>query len=150
MKKSKLKLLDKNKTFCEAAQIILKEKLKRVNKSVKEFLKDESMENLHQTRIAVRRLRYNMEVFAECFEKKKFSIFYGIIEHMQASTGDKRDLDVLEENILKLSKEKEIVINPKIITGVKEKKSLLNESLRNEFCAFLKSKEMKEFNKLLN
>jgi CHAD domain-containing protein len=150
MKKTKIKRLPKIEVICNSAKIILKDKINRVNASVKDFLKDDSIENLHQVRIAIRRLRYNMEIFKKCFEKKKFLVFYNIIEQLQDNTGSKRDLDVFANNIIQLSVDNDISIDTRIISLVEEKKFILNESLKVAFKEYLKGRELKEFSKLLN
>lgn len=150
MKKTKIKRLPQNEIICESAKIILKDKIKRVNTSVKDFLKDDSVENLHQIRIAIRRLRYNMEIFKKCFEKKKFLVFYNLIELLQDSTGNKRDFDVLAKNIIQLTVENDISLDSRLISLIEEKKTILNENLKVEFKKYLKGKELKDFIILLN
>ena len=106
-------------------------------------------ENLHETRIAIRRLRYNMEIFISCFNKAKFIAFYQLVEQLQDMTGTKRDLDVLQENIKNIcSGENNFKFNS-ILDQVREKDKQLHESLILELMKFTHSKELKEFNKML-
>jgi CHAD domain-containing protein len=133
----------------ESALLILRQRVQCVTTSIKKYFDDESVENLHETRIALRRLRYNMEIFISCFDKAKFIAFYKLVEHLQDMTGTKRDLDVLIVNI------KNICIgdnNSKINSilekaGEQEKK--LKESLTLELMKFTHGKALKDFNKML-
>jgi CHAD domain-containing protein len=47
--------------------------------------------NLHQVRIAGKRLRYAMEVFAPCFDPPFRQTLYPLVEHMQEILGDAND-----------------------------------------------------------
>jgi CHAD domain-containing protein len=47
--------------------------------------------NLHQVRIAGKRLRYAMEVFAPCFDPPFRQTSYPLVEHMQEILGDAND-----------------------------------------------------------
>ena len=65
-------------SFGKTALIILDDRITNLIKSIKKFLKNDSAENLHNVRISIRRLRYNMELFYTLFEKKKFLRLYNI------------------------------------------------------------------------
>lgn len=149
-KKWKIKGLENKIPFTDAGKIVLMQRQKVLVASIKKFLKDESVENLHDIRITLRRLRYNMEIFFDCFDKKKFLVFYKKISSLQDLTGSKRDLDVLIENIKSVNtKNKTRAINS-FIKCVEEKKSVLNDNLILELMDFLHSKELKDFVKMIS
>jgi CHAD domain-containing protein len=105
--KWKIKGLNPKYSFRKSAQIILTERITNLNRLIKRYLKDITAENLHEVRIALRRLRYNMELFFDLFDRKKFLKFYKVIENLQDATGNVRDIYLLKQNILLFGKEEE-------------------------------------------
>jgi CHAD domain-containing protein len=56
---------------------------------------DESrVEELHNMRIAAKRLRYTMEIYAPCFPGKEFANLYDDVKKVQERIGDLHDADV--------------------------------------------------------
>src|SRR5262245_47841858 len=58
--------------------------------------------HLHQIRIAGKRLRYAMEVFADCFAPKFRDELYPAIEEMQEILGDANDSHVAQQRLVDL------------------------------------------------
>jgi CHAD domain-containing protein len=135
--------------FGYAAELILTARLKVLIRNIRNYFADESVENLHTVRISLRRLRYTLEIFYTCFNKKIFLAFYTIIEYLQDITGEVRDMDVLIENTLKLSGKKSRRISGFLI-NVEEKRNQLREQLRFELLKFIHSEELKLFKNHLN
>lgn len=148
-KKWEIPGLNSHKQFCDAARIILSERIEYLISSIKKFFEKESVENLHQVRIALRRVRYNMELFISCFDKKKFLIFYKQVEFLQDFSGRIRDLDVLIQNMNSL-KEKKIRVTKNIYKAIGEERNKLNENLKLELMIFTHSKALSNFQKLLS
>ncbi len=149
-KKWEIKGLKEKSSFVNSGKIILKQRLKSLQSSIRFFLKDETIENLHEIRISLRRLRYNMEIFFCCFDKKIFLVFYKKISQLQDLTGNKRDLDVLIENINSIQANEEVKVIDSFINKIEEKKSILHEELVLRLVEFIHSREVKEFNKMLS
>src|SRR5580692_2211211 len=63
----------------------------RFAKSVDDVL---LVEDLHNMRIAAKRLRYTMEVFAPCFLTAEFENLYDSVKNVQEQIGDIHDCDV--------------------------------------------------------
>ncbi len=147
-KKWEIDDLDEDKSLTETAKIVLTQKIKILEISLKKYFKNDSVNNLHEVRIAIRRLRYNMEIFLSCFNRKKYLKFYKTIVHLQDLTGSKRDYDVLLQNIEKLSSAEQIERDENLNNIIKDKISHLKETLKIEFVKFLESKEYKDFQKL--
>jgi CHAD domain-containing protein len=148
IKKWEIENLSRDLTLCEGANIILSSRIGSLLDSIKKFFEEETVKNLHAVRIALRRVRYNMELFPYCFDKKKFLIFYKKIVSLQDLSGSVRDLDVLTENMLSLKEEKARV--PKaVFTKVAEKRNLLNDKLKLELMKFLHSKALSNFQKMM-
>jgi CHAD domain-containing protein len=152
MSKSKweIKELSTNITFSDSSKIILSNRLNNLLNSVDIFFKEDNVENLHDVRIALRRLRYNMELFINCFDNKKFSAFYKKVEHLQDQSGLLRDLDVLKVNINSLIIDEKINISKKIFQKIDEKRNELKAILKLELMKFTHSKALKSFNSLLS
>ncbi len=144
--KWEIKGLKKTTRLCETSSLVLNKRVKVLKKSIKSYLEENTPENLHQIRIALRRVRYNMELFVICFDKKKFLIFYNLIKLLQDLTGTARDLDVLEENFKSYFNKDEENAELKLIN---QKKSDLKHQLEADLTGFLKSKELKDFQKML-
>jgi CHAD domain-containing protein len=147
--KWKIKGLNGKFSFRKTAFIILNERLNNLNSLIKSFLKNETADNLHNVRISLRRLRYNMELFYVLFDKKKFLKLYNMIENLQDKTGYVRDIHIIKQNILLFGQEEEITITNRINARIEEKEKLLNDNLKLELSAFLRSGELKNFMKIL-
>lgn len=138
-----------NKTFEESAKIILTNRIANLLSAVNKYFQKETVENLHDTRIALRRVRYNMELFTSCFDKKKFLIFYKRIEYLQDFSGKIRDFDVLSQNLNSLREEK-IKVTKNIFKRLGEERENLNDNLKLELMKFTHSKALSNFQKLLS
>ena len=149
-KKWEIKGLRKKLIFQDAAVKIVSERLNQLNSSIEDFLEEKTVENLHQVRIALRRVRYNMELFTICFDKKIFLIFYKRIELLQDFSGKVRDLDVMKENILLLSKNDKVEISEQIKSKLSQRRERLNNTFILELMKFNHSKALKSFSKLLS
>jgi CHAD domain-containing protein len=147
-KKWEITGLDNHKTLCESAKIILAQRIEYLLEIIRKFFEDETVENLHNVRIALRRVRYNMELFPTCFDKEKFLSLYNKIESLQDSSGFVRDLDVLTENMNKMKSEK-VRISKKVFERVSKTKENLKESLKLELMKFIHSKALSNFQKYL-
>ena len=142
--------IKKRQSICNASKIILKTRLDHLINKIDGYFNERNVENLHDIRIALRRVRYNMELFIICFDRKIFLRFYSIIENLQDFSGLVRDLDVFKENISSLISEEQVKISPLVLTKVEEKRKTLENKLELELMKFLHSKSLKDFNKLLN
>ncbi|MGA7723362.1 MAG: CHAD domain-containing protein [Ignavibacteriaceae bacterium] len=147
--KWEIKELSAGNSLKESARLILQQRLKTLNSAIKIFFEEETVDNLHQVRIALRRLRYNMEIFISCFNKTKFINFYELVEHLQDLTGSKRDLDVLTDSIkIICNGEMDSKINS-VLEKIGEKNKELTASLILELMKFTHSRELKEFTKMI-
>ena len=147
--KWKVKGLNGKFSFRKTAIIILRFRINNLNRLITRFLTNESAESLHNVRIALRRVRYNMEIFYSLFDRKKFLRFYTMIENLQDKSGSVRDIHILKQNILSFEREDEIIIPDKMNVRIEEKETLLNDNLRIELYGFLHSPELKNFIKIL-
>lgn len=97
-----------------------------------------NVEELHNMRIAAKRLRYTLEVFAVCFESKAYNEIYNPAKEIQERIGDIHDCDVrvpLMEKFL----EKHAANRPEIRVGLEklaEAERLRRNDLYHEFVQF--------------
>lgn len=145
-----IKELSRKENLVSSAKIILQNRLENLLKSISSYFNEINEKNLHKLRIALRRLRYPMEVFIKCFNRKKYLSFYKIISSLQESSGFVRDLDVLKQNLETYnktdnSKFEEINLNKIIV-----KKGQLQSKFKIELMKFIHSKELKEFKKIIS
>lgn len=143
-KKFRIKNLDKKKKFQNNAFIVLYDKLKTIKRLTKKYLKDESSESLHQLRIAIRRFRYTMEIFVDCFKEKDFENAYKLIQYLQDKLGEGRDLDVLEEKLKLIVESKNISIND-LLDQINKEKSNIKQTIKEELLKFAEEKETFNF-----
>ena len=64
--------LKDTKQFKKSADLILRTRIENLLSFVEKYFKDLSVESLHDVRIALRRVRYSMELFIVCYDKKIF------------------------------------------------------------------------------
>ena len=149
-RKWEIEALKKNKSLNGIAKTILNNRIDSFLEAVIRYFENNTVENLHDVRISIRRVRYSMELFLICFEKKLFLRFYSRVEKLQDLSGSVRDLDVLLENVKALTDKGAIKSNPDLINQVLNKKSELEESFKYDMMKFLHSKVFKDFTKALH
>jgi CHAD domain-containing protein len=136
--------------FKIAAKLILKNRLSQVQKDIKNYFVTDSVEGLHKVRISLRRLRYSMELFVSCFDRKKFMILYKKIEALQDLSGKVRDYDVMKEYLKELIDTESIKINKNVIKKVDDLRSGYYTTLRLELMKYLHNKYVKNFEMMLS
>ena len=142
--------LKDTKQFKKSADLILRNRIESLLFYIEKYFKDLSVEGLHDVRIALRRVRYSMELFIVCYDKKIFIKFYIKVQLLQDLSGNVRDVDISLENINYLVTDNHIKIDDEIISKAKEKKILLEEKFKLELMKFTLSKALKDFLKLIN
>jgi CHAD domain-containing protein len=147
--KWEIEKLKDSKQFKKSANIILRNRIESLLDFTDNYFQDFSVENLHDVRIALRRVRYSMELFIVCYDKKIFSKFYNKVQLLQDLSGSVRDVDISLVNINSLVVEKSINIEQDIISKAKEKKISLEEIFKLELMKFTLSKVLKDFLKLI-
>jgi CHAD domain-containing protein len=149
-RKWEIEKLKVTKQFKKSADLILRIRIESLLSYTEKYFKNLSVENLHDVRIALRRVRYSMELFIVCYDKKIFIKFYNKIQLLQDLSGNVRDVDISLENINYLVTDNHIKIDNEIILKAKEKKILLEEKFKLELLKFTLSKILKDFLKQLS
>jgi CHAD domain-containing protein len=136
-----------SKQLKKSADTILKFRIDTFISIVQKYLVNQTVENLHDSRIALRRVRYSMELFFVCYDKKVFLRFYNKIQKLQDLSGSVRDVDITIENIRLLSTENDTNLDSITLIKVKEKKAVLEELFNQELSKFISGKIFKELYK---
>jgi CHAD domain-containing protein len=146
--KFKIKGLEKKQKYSDAAEIIVDSKLREINKRVDRYFKNDSLDNLHVTRLAFRRFRYALELFYDCIEPKLFKRIYLYSKQIHDLLGQARDLDVLEQKFRLAETE----INQKLPESLYEKINIDKDKIRHqvkiELINFIADEDINKF--LLN
>ncbi len=148
-RKWEIEELKKNKALIEVSKNVLNNRVDSFLETVIKYFEENTVENLHDVRITIRRIRYSMELFLICFEKKLFNRFYRRVEKLQDLSGSVRDLDVLLENVKSLTEQGNIKVEVELTERVNQKKAELEETFKFEMMKFLHSKIFKDFTKVL-
>jgi len=141
----KIKGLSNSITFQQSAEIILKFRYNEIRNKSRIYLQTDSIENLHDLRISIRRLRYSLENYEICFNKKEHKSVLEYLKFMQDLIGEGRDLDVLEEKIRALYKENNFEIQDSLFSNILLKKEDVRHSIKLNLMKFLKDKKVKSF-----
>ena len=145
-----IKELKKSHKLNETAVLVVNQKLDSVLETIDNYFTNQNEESLHKLRISLRRLRYNMELFIQCFDKQKFMVFYKNIKNLQDLSGSTRDLDVLLTNMKLLINKDHIEVPENIFEKFNAKRKELNSMLVLELMKFKHSKVLKDFAKMVN
>ena len=108
-----------NNSFYNEGKRVLRQKLSQVLANMHTYLKTHHVEDLHQLRISIRRLRYPLEIFINFFPKKLFWEFYNKINKLQDSTGHGRDLDVMMMRLMKFQEDLKITLPTEMFDTLK-------------------------------
>jgi CHAD domain-containing protein len=148
-KKWQIENLDDKLPYYKAANFVIKNRLNQVQTDIKEYFTRESVEALHRIRISLRRLRYSMELFISCYDRKKFMILYDIVTDLQDLSGKVRDFDVMTENMDILLKKEKVRISKNVFRKVDDIRSEFHIKLKLDLMEFIHSKGVKSFEELL-
>jgi CHAD domain-containing protein len=142
-----IKELRYSKQLHKSANVILKSRIESLIYAVEKYTQSKTAENLHDVRIALRRVRYSMELFYVCFNKKDFMRFYNKIQNLQDLSGFTRDIDITLENVYSVFGENAVPLNDAFTNKISEKKIFLEEQFNKELQKFINGKSFKDFYK---
>jgi CHAD domain-containing protein len=86
--------IDPNATFAEAARATLAVRGPALLEHADGVLDGSDIEDVHQMRVAGRRLRAVLEVYADCFPRKRHKRLLGLVKDTGDALSEARDLDV--------------------------------------------------------
>jgi CHAD domain-containing protein len=139
-----------NNSFYNEGKRVLRQKLSQVLKNVDSYLKTHEVDDLHQLRISIRRLRYPLEIFINFFPKKLFWEFYNKINKLQDSTGHGRDLDVMMIRLLKYQDDLKITLPTEIFDNLKSQRDHYYSEIDIEVSALIKDPLLDEVKEIID
>lgn len=147
MKNFKIRGIKGSIKFSESATIVLKRKLEIVVDELEKYKSLESPENLHGLRIALRRFRYNLEIYYCCFGKHNFTTIYKIVCKTLDVLGNIRDVDVMNEKAKEIENELNIFIPSVFFENIESKKIESRNNLDKHLRKLMKNKEIQKLMK---
>ena len=136
--------LKNKRSFTGASKVILDHKIKIVFKQIIKYKKDDSAENLHTLRIAIRRFRYVMEIFYGCIKPKLFKNVYDTVTKLQDMLGEVRDYDILEGKVHQTEIETGNKIPDSFYEKINNERARIKSILMNEITNFITDKNIKK------
>ncbi len=143
--KTKIPGLKRNMKYADAAPIILGKKLNDVINLINLYLENDSTENLHELRIAIRRFRYTMELFFNCYRSKKIKNAYKYAKLLQDLLGEGRDLDVLGPNVQKIAVELNAEFPAHLFHKINSDRKETRQKIKLELIKFMDDKNVNKF-----
>ncbi len=139
-----------NNTFYNEGKRVLRQKLSQVLSNMDKYLKTHDVEDLHQLRISIRRLRYPLEIFINFFPKKLFWNFYNKINQLQDSTGHGRDLDVMLIRLVKFQDDLKVTFPVEMFDSLKSQRDIYYSEIDVEVNELLKDPVLDEVKELID
>ena len=94
--------LNAEMTFAQAAAVTIATRTHELFHSADRVLDTEDIERVHDMRVASRRLRAALEVFAPCFDAGEHRDLLREVKHLADALGKRRDPDVQIEGLQRL------------------------------------------------
>jgi CHAD domain-containing protein len=141
--------LDCEASFGSAARRVVKVRSKEVFKQADGVLDLEEVERVHDMRVATRRLRAALEVFEECFPRKRHRKALKKVKALADALGERRDLDVeieLLEGLCGESASEDRKALEALIEDLRARQRQANEDL----APFVTAKRLKKLRRRLN
>lgn len=92
----------KETSFRDYGVSILKERLEKMLSYREAMLRGDDVETLHDMRVASRRLRAALTVFAPAFQSEDFRLLEAEVKNVTTALGEARDLDVMMEEMQRM------------------------------------------------
>ncbi len=140
-----IKGLKKNADLKSATSVMLDEKLKNVFILVDKFFEDDSEENLHQLRIALRRFRYLLETLYICVDDELFTSVLKKTKNILDELGEGRDQDVLALRLKEIAKEKKAACSKEILNLLKDKQIETRQKIKIELIKYICDNNVNKF-----
>ena len=125
--------LDGDMTFAQAASVTVATRSHELFACADRVLDTEDIERVHDMRVASRRLRAALEVFAPCFDGDEHKDLLREVKRLADALGERRDPDVQIDGLQKLRSELPESDHPGIdllITRTRERQAAGNSALR--------------------
>jgi CHAD domain-containing protein len=139
-----------NNSYFTEGKRVLRQRLDQVLILMNKYLETHNLEDLHQLRISIRRLRYPIEVFIGFFPKKTFTDFYIKLNELQDLSGFGRDTDVMIMKLTNYQEENKIALPFELFELLKTKKDEYYYKLDEGVHKFLTDPTLDEIKELID
>lgn len=142
-----LYITDVNGSLASNAPLMLHIRLTELYQFSKSVGDPSQIEDLHNMRIAAKRLRYTMEIYASCYPSKIFNKLYDKVKSIQEQIGEIHDCDV-RIPLIQSFLESEGEGKPEIKYGITQlisSESSKRDQLYKEFCNYWSKLESNNF-----
>ena len=132
--------LNAEMTFAEAASVTVATRSHELFACADRVLDTEDIERVHDMRVASRRLRAALEVFAPCFERRAHKDLLREVKQLADALGERRDPDVQIAGLRQLREELPPSDHPGVdllLARAREQQSAGNTALREALEAVL-------------
>jgi CHAD domain-containing protein len=132
--------LDAQMTFAQAAAVTVATRSHELFASADRVLSTDDIERVHDMRVASRRLRAALEVFAPCFPRDQHRALLRDVKALAHALGQRRDPDVQIDALMKLRDELPAADHPGVdllIDRARERQAEGNVALREALEAAL-------------
>ncbi|MBN1300286.1 MAG: CHAD domain-containing protein [Melioribacteraceae bacterium] len=146
-KKWKINGLKKQTTLKKAAGIIIRTKLVGIFNLIDKFFKNDSDKSLHNLRIAVRKLRYTMEVFGITYTNNSYVSLYNKLKFLQDLIGEGRDMDVMRIKVEEIGNDLGISVPKNFFDSIDNNRMNMRRKIKEELIKFKESKTITKFTK---
>jgi CHAD domain-containing protein len=143
-KKFRIPKLKPNRLFADSQKPVIAHYLNRVLRHCDRYQKNESAENLHNLRIALRRFRYVLELYAATMKPARFTEVYEISVNLQNILGDRRDVDVMHARLLSIYTIAGSELPALITADLEQSKALLNTQIEKTLAEFVRHKQIQK------
>ncbi len=137
----KLKL---RRTFADSQKPVIEHYLSRVLRCTEQYRKIASPENLHNLRIALRRLRYVLELYSAAMKPARFAEIYETAVGLQNTLGERRDIDVLYARLLSIYRAANAELPSLIATDLEQGKAQLDAQIEKALTEFVQLKQIRK------
>jgi CHAD domain-containing protein len=140
--------LDCEASFGDAAARAITVRSKEVFKNSHRVLDLAEVERVHDMRVATRRLRAALEIFEECFPRKRYRKALKRVKKLADALGERRDLDVEIELLQGLSGEAADDDQEALATLIEELRSRQKQA-NEDLAPFVARKRLKKLRRRL-
>lgn len=143
-KKFRVPKLKYDRPFADSQKPVMAHYLDRVLRYADRYQKNESTENLHNLRIALRRFRYVLELYSVTIKPRRFAEVYELAVNLQNILGDRRDVDVMHARLLSIYSIAQSELPVLITADLEQSKALLNTQIEKNLTEFIRHKQIKK------
>lgn len=149
-KKWEIPRLASEKKFRQASCRILSHRLFTVLEWIVTFKHDRADEDIHQLRIAIRRLRYPLETMISQFDRKVMQTFIEELNDLQDAAGAARDVDVLAVRLRALNHQYSWHLRKIVYLDLEDQRRELYRKAADAIDIFAVSPALYDFKKEIN